>query len=62
MFTVTHSVNISGLWAGCYSTALPGMIKAGGGGGGGEKERKRYNGIERQRYREGKVPDDVRLQ
>lgn len=61
MFTVTHSVNISGLWAGCYSTALPGMIKAGGGGGGGEKERKRY-GIERQRYREGKVPDDVRLQ
>lgn len=60
MFTVTHSVNISGLWAGCYSTALPGMIKAGGGGG--EKERKRYNGIERQRYREGKVPDDVRLQ
>lgn len=62
MFTVTHSVNISGLRAGCYSTALPGMIKAGGGGGGGEKERKRYNGIERQRYREGKVPDDVRLQ
>lgn len=43
--------NISSLWA----DAIHGMIKEGG-------EKKRYKETERQRYREGMVPDDVRLQ